>query len=40
MIWLQFEIFELLKKLGVIFKAVEWPGHLALDPLIQLFLLV
>ena len=36
----QLEIFELLQQLSVIFKAVQRPGHLALDTLIQLFLLV
>jgi len=40
MVWLQLEVFELFKQLGVVLQAVQRPSHLTFDPLIQLLLLV
>ena len=39
MIWFELEISEFLKQLGIVFEAIQWPGHLCLDPLIELLLL-
>ena len=37
---LGFDACRLLQQLGVVLETVEWPGHLALDALVQFLLLV